>query len=65
MYIGVSPTPLHISVRFDQMLRSGTYDGAGRMLEGVNGRCSKGLLISTWSVYYFLPGLLHLTRWFG
>jgi len=49
IYIGVRPAPLHVSVQFDQMLHSGTYDGAGTMLEGVNGSCSKGLLISSWS----------------
>jgi len=28
IYIGVRPTPLHVSVQFDQMLHSGMYDGA-------------------------------------
>jgi len=50
IYIGVSPTPLHASVRFDQMLHSGMYDGTGRTLEGLNGSCFECLLTSTWSV---------------
>ena len=50
IYIGVSPTPLHASVRSDQMLHSGTYGGTGGTLEGLNGSCSMGLLTSTWSV---------------
>ena len=50
IYIGVSPTPLHMSVQFDQILHSGTYDGTGGTLEGLNGGCSKVLLTYTWSV---------------
>jgi len=42
-------SPSHVYL-VDQTSRSGMYDGAGRTLEGVNGSCSKGLLMSSWSV---------------
>ena len=48
--IGVSLTPLHASVWFDEMLRSGIFDGIKETSQGMSGGCSGDLLTSTWSV---------------
>jgi hypothetical protein len=49
IWMGVRPTSFHISVLFDEVLHSGTYDGIERRSQGVTGSCSRGLLTSTWS----------------
>ena len=48
--IGVSLTPLHVSVWFDEMLRSGIFDGIKETSQGMSGGCSRDLLTSTWFV---------------
>ncbi len=49
IWIGVRPTSFHVSVLFDEMLLSGTYDGIGRSSQTVTGDCSGAPLTSTWS----------------
>jgi hypothetical protein len=49
IWIGVRSISFHVSVLFDEMLHSGTYDGIGRRSQRVTGSCSRALLTSTWS----------------
>jgi hypothetical protein len=48
--IGVSLTPLHAFVWFDEMSHSGIYDGIRDMSQGMSGGCFRDLLTSTWFV---------------
>jgi hypothetical protein len=48
--IGVSLTPLHAFIWFDEMSHSGIYDGIRDMSQGMSGGCFRDLLTSTWFV---------------
>jgi hypothetical protein len=47
IWIGVRSISFHVSLLFDEMLHSGTYDGIGRRFQRGTGSCSRGLPTST------------------
>jgi hypothetical protein len=49
VWIGVCSISFHVSPLFDDMFRSGTYDGTGKRFQMVIGNCFSGLRTSTWS----------------
>ena len=61
IWIGVSPSRLHVSVRFDETFRSGMYDGTGKMSRVMTGSYFSARLTSMWSVEWlstYLPQLI-------